>query len=302
MIVAVASRKSSPGVTTLTTLLAAYWAEENVTRLILEADPSGGTIAARWKQAHDLTWDPGLVAMSANRGQLDASAVDVVSQALGDGLRVAGAPPSPGQVTAALQSMGEQAAASLAGAAGVRTFVDCGRLHVSSPTMALARRAALTILVCRPTLEEAHTLMPGVAELRDSGCVLGLVTVGDGPYHPTEIAENAGVELLGHVPHDDGAAARWAVEGLNAGRVFRRSLLARTVNDLTALVADRCAHTIAPDALLGPVEQAGGNVAVSPATLPHPEPIGFAALLEGATSAAPAPSANASASNGAHGD
>ncbi len=300
MIVAVASRKASPGVTTLTTLLAAYWREEDTTRLILEADPSGGSIAARWKQAHDLSWDPGLVAMSANRGELDAPAVHVVSQAIAEDLRVAAAPPSPVQVAAALNAMGERAAASLAGAAGLRVFVDCGRLHTSSPSMPLARRAALTVLVCRPSLEEIHTLMPGVAELRDSGCALALVTIGNGPYHPAEIAENAGIELLGHVPDDEGAAAAWATDGLNAGRSFRRSLLARTINDLTALVADRCAQVVVPDALVRPTDQGSANGPTAELA-PLPAPVGFAALFDGAATEAKPP-LNGVAANGVRHD
>ena len=73
--------------------------------------------------------------------------------------------------------------------------------------MPIARRAALTVLLCRPTLEEIYTLMPGVEELRDAGCALGLVVVGDGPYHPTEIADKANIDLLGHVPNDPRAAS-----------------------------------------------------------------------------------------------
>lgn len=277
MIVAFGSRKASPGVTTLTTMLAAYWQEPDALRLIVEADPSGGTIAARWKSAHDLSWDPGLVAMSANRGRLDAAALHTTSQPLAEGLRVAAAPPSPHQVTAALSSMGEKAAASLAGAAEVRAFVDCGRLHAGSPAMSIARRAALTVLLCRPTLEEIHTLMPGVAELRDAGCALGLVVVGDGPYHPTEIADKANIELLGHVPNDPRAATAWNDHGLAAGRQVRRSLLARTVSDLAVLIAERCAHVMVPDALLAKTEQAPPMPIPPP--LPMPEPVGFAALV-----------------------
>jgi hypothetical protein len=277
MIVAFGSRKASPGVTTLTSMLAAYWSELDVLRLIVEADPSGGTIAARWCAAHDLSWDPGLVAMSAHRGRLGAAALQTTSQPLATGLRVAAAPPSPQQVTAALVSMGEKAAASLAGAPEVRAFVDCGRLTAGSAAMPIARRAALTVLLCRPTLEEIHTLMPGVTELRDAGCTLGLLVVGDGPYHPTEIADKAGIELLGHLPNDPRAAADWDNDGLNAGRHVRRSLLARTVSDLGVLIAARCAHVMVPDALL--TETAQVTTIPAPPSPPTSEPVGFAALL-----------------------
>lgn len=278
MIIAIGSRKASPGVTTLTTLLAAYWHEENATRLIVEADPSGGTLAARWQEAHDLTWDPGLVAMSANRGKLDGPAIGVVSQTIGEGLQVAAAPPAPHQVSAALAAMGEKAAASLAAAPDVRAFVDCGRLSMASPAMPLARRAALTVLVCRPNLEEVHTLLPGVVELSDAGCALGLVVVGDGPYHPTEIADAATIELLGHVPYDDRAVQTWNLDGLHAGRAFRKSPLARTMSDLASLIADRCARVIAPDALMADTPPAD-DMANWPPSSVRSEPVGFAALV-----------------------
>lgn len=298
MIIAIGSRKASPGVTTFTTMLAAYWKESAVTRLILEADASGGTIAARWKQAHDLTWDPGLVAMSANRGRLDTAAVHGVSQRLADDFHIAAAPPSPHQVAAALGAMGEKAAASLAAAPDLRVFADCGRLSVLSPSLPLARRAALTILLCRPNLEEVHTLLPGVAELRDAGCALGLVAVGDGPYHPGEVAENAQVELLGHLPDDLQAAGAWSTDGLVAGRRARRSMLARTVSDLAVLIADRCAHTIAPDVLARHPEH-GAEPAVAAQRVAEAEPVGFAALVNATTNPTPAPALNSPVLNGA---
>lgn len=307
MIVAVASRKASPGVTTLASLLAGFWREESVTRLILEADPSGGTLAARWQQAHDLSWDPGLVALSVTRGILDTTAVARVTQEIGDGLRIAAAPPSPAQVTSALRAMGDGFAASLAATPDLRCVVDCGRLTMSSPAMPLAQRAAMTILVCRPVLEEIHTLLPGVVELREAGCMLGLVVVGDGPYHPAEIAEKAEIELLGHLPFDARAAQAWSTDGLHAGRGFRRSDLARTMADLTALVADRCAQVIVPDALLAEPESGAGDE--DALIIARPGPIGFAKLLEDSNTApaaemqvapAEASTSDALSSNGVH--
>ncbi|MCP4228448.1 MAG: ParA family protein, partial [Actinomycetia bacterium] len=70
MIVAVASRKASPGVTTLTTLLAAYWHEPGASRLVVEADPSGGTLAARLSTAHPFRWAPDFLSLATTRGRL----------------------------------------------------------------------------------------------------------------------------------------------------------------------------------------------------------------------------------------
>ncbi len=241
MIVAVASRKASPGVSTLTALLAAFWDEPGVVRVIIEADESGGTLAARWHEAHELSWDPGLLALSASRGAVDSASIARVTQELATELRIAAAPPSPAQVGPALTSLGERGAAALADSETVRSFVDCGRLTAKSPAIHLARRAALTLVVCGPTLEEVHTLVPGVAELRDAGCRLGLVCVGDGPYHPTEIAAQVQVPLMGSLPRDDRGAKHFAAAGVCAGRGFANSVLARSIPQLASMVQARCA-------------------------------------------------------------
>lgn len=136
--------------------------------------------------------------------------------------------------------------------------------------------------MCRPNLEEVHTLLPGVVELRDAGCILGLVLVGDGPYHPTEVAESAEIELLGHLPDDARAAQAWATDGVMAGRSFAKSRLARTMSDLSALVAQRCAEVVAPDVLAGPEPSQNKPQPVPVAKTA--EPVGFAKLLEGAAS------------------
>lgn len=244
MIVAVASRKASPGATTLTALLAAYWYEPGSERLVVEADPSGGTLAARWSNPHGLSWDPGLLSLSTTRSRLDPGLLPSISQPIADALWVAAAPPAPDQVKACLARMGDGGAAALAGAADLAIFVDCGRLTASSPALPLARRAALTILVCRPRLDEVHGLVPAVNELSQAGCALGLVCLGDGPYPPSEVARTLAIDLLGVLPVDDRACAALDREGFAAGRVLRRSALIRAVEELAGLVRSRCAQAL----------------------------------------------------------
>lgn len=244
MIVALASRKASPGTTTLTALLAAYWYEPGSERLVVEADPSGGTLAARWSNAHGLSWDPGLLSLSTTRSRLDAGLLPSISQPLADAFWVAAAPPAPDQVRACLARMGDTGAAALAGAADLATFVDCGRLTSSSPALPLAQRAAMTILVCRPRLDEVHALVPAVSELSQAGCSLGLVCVGDGPYPPSEVARTLATDLLAVLPVDDRACAALDREGFRAGRVLRRSALVRAVEELAGLIRSRCAGAL----------------------------------------------------------
>lgn len=245
MIIAVASRKASPGVTSLTAWLADLWSEPGVTRLIVEADPSGGSLAARWSSAHGLTWDPGLLTLSTSRSALAADTLGALTQRLTDGVLVAAAPPAPEQVIGALARWGDRGAAELAAAEGVRAFVDCGRLTAASPALTLARRAALTVLVCRPRLDEVNALVPAVAELTAAGCTLGLVCVGSEPYLPAEIANAAGIPLLGVLPVDIRAAAVFDRDGLDSGRPFRRSALAQTAAELTEYIRSRAVEILA---------------------------------------------------------
>jgi hypothetical protein len=279
VIIAVASRKASPGVTTLTALLAAYWHEPGASRLVVEADPSGGTLAARFSTAHRLSWDPGLLALSTSRSRLSGERLPSVAQEIEEGLWVAAAPPAPDQVSAGLARMGDQGAAQLAAAGDIRAFVDCGRLTAGSPAISLARRAALTILLCRPRLDEVHALAPAVTELNDAGCTLGLICVGDRPYTPTEVADTVGIELLGVLPVDDRAAAAFDADGLNAGRVLRRSALAATMAELAGLIGARVAATLAPAPAPAPARApapAPGRAvdpAPEPARAPAPAPV-----------------------------
>jgi hypothetical protein len=246
VIVAVASRKASPGATCLTAWLAQFWSEPDTTRLIIEADPAGGSLAARWSAPHRLTWDPGLLTLTTTRAVLTEASLAGLTQRLTPEVLVAAAPPGPDQVVGGLTRWGDRGPAELAALAGVRAFVDCGRLTSASPALALARRAALTILVCRPRLDEVSALIPAGAELSATGCSLGLVCVGDQPYGPAEIAQAAGIDLLGVLPVDPRAAAVFDRDGLNSGRAFRRSPLAVAAAEVADLVRSRCANLLLP--------------------------------------------------------
>ncbi|MEL7155005.1 MAG: hypothetical protein AAFN30_00245 [Actinomycetota bacterium] len=274
MLVAVASRKGSPGVTTLAALLAAHWPAPPTTRLVVEADPSGGSLAARWSVAHGLTWDPGLLTLSTNRRPIGADLLPSTAQPVADGLWVAAAPPGADQVAAGLRRLADGGAAGLASAPDLVTVVDCGRLGAGSPSMPLARRAALVVMVCRPRLDEVHALLPAVGELRQAGCELALVTVGDRPYDPAEVAQAVGVELLGVVPVDERAAAAFDRDGLAAGRALQRSRLVGAVEDVVSRIQARCADLVdpglsAPPPALGPTAP---SPRYQPSAAPAPAP------------------------------
>ena len=274
MIVALASRTASPGVTTLAALVAANWDDPDAVRLIVEADPAGGALAARWSAVHGVTWDPGLLDLSTRRSDLaQPGAVAAVSQPLADDLWLTAAPPAPDQVRAALTRMGDAGAAALAATPGLAAIVDCGRLTSRSPALPLAQRAVVTVMLCRPHLEEIYGLASAVDELRDAGCQPVLVCVGDRPYEPAEVGRALRLPLLGVVPDDPRAARELRLKGLTAGRAYRRSQLARSVQELTSILRARVSELLHPleVSLPRPAPAAG------PAPTPDGGPMGGAA-------------------------
>lgn len=239
MMLSVASRRGSPGATTVAGLLASWWDEEGTSRVLVEADDSGGIAAARWRPAHGLTWQPGLIEL-ATLTDPDLHGVLATGQPIADGLRVVAAPPSPGQVINALNALGDDGAARLASLSSLRAFVDCGRLTGRSAAIHLARRSVVTVLVCRPVLEEIYGMLAGVVELRDAGCHVGLVVIGDGAWSATEIAEQAQVPLLGVLPADPKGARVTASEGLVRSRRLERTALGRAMDEFTTTLQSYC--------------------------------------------------------------
>ncbi|MCP4966249.1 MAG: hypothetical protein GY926_13585 [bacterium] len=244
-------------------LLASWWVEDGASRVIVEADDGGGILAARWKSAHGLTWQPGLIEL-ATLSQPDVPGVLANSQPIAEGLSVVAAPPSPGQVINALDALGDDGAARLASVANLRVFVDCGRLTKRSAAIHLARRSVVTLIVCRPELEEIYAMLAGVVELRDAGCQVGLVVVGEGAWSATEIADQAQVPLMGVLPRDPKGAGVAASDGLVRSRRLERTALGRAMDDFTTSLQSYCSVRQRP------VDQYAPGV--SPATISRDGP------------------------------
>ncbi len=170
MIVAVAGGKGSPGVTALAALIASAWPEVDHPRVLLEADPEGGVLAARWHRALGVTQDPGLLSLAAAR---DGSALERLrrhAQPVGDALQLVAGPPGGAQAEACLRELGDSAAEALR-EAPVVCVVDCGRLHPKSPALPWARAAEHLLLVTRPRLDEVVSLAPAAERLLAAGLV-----------------------------------------------------------------------------------------------------------------------------------
>ena len=129
MLLCLASIKGSPGVTTTALALAACW-PASWRRVLVEADPAGGDLAARY----GLPLTPGLVSLAAAaRRSTDPELVWEHAQELPGGLPVVAGPTRADQAHAALAAVcGADGRAGVLGAftgrGDVVAVVDCGRL------------------------------------------------------------------------------------------------------------------------------------------------------------------------------
>ncbi|MDA1359765.1 hypothetical protein O1R50_09035 [Glycomyces luteolus] len=159
-LIAVASMAGAQGVTTTALGLAACWPEGEAVPVLVECDPSGGDLAARWNlevrpglaetgQAAAATDQPGPEVLTAGAQQIEVAGRDVtvVCASLG-GAEVAPA-------LAVLAAPGSKAMHDPDG----WIVADLGRLDEHSPTWPLVAAADCTVLVARSHLE-------GLAHLR----------------------------------------------------------------------------------------------------------------------------------------
>jgi hypothetical protein len=238
-VVALASVKASPGVTTSLLALAATWPDPRPL-LLVDADPDGGSLAART----GLPTEPGLTSLAAAaRRTLRAGELDRHTQQLPGGVPALVGPADAEHAARALQLVGAALATELRRDRGRDVLVDCGRLRTGSPAVPLAARADVLMLVARPRLDELQHLRPALPRLVAAGARPALLMVGDGPYQPPEVAAALDVAVLASLPNDPAAADQLSGQRRRAGRLERTALLraARAVAEqLTA--ADETAN------------------------------------------------------------
>jgi MinD-like ATPase involved in chromosome partitioning or flagellar assembly len=230
-IVAVASVRSC-GVTTFAAGLAMVWPGERQ-RLLVEADPAGGMLAA----AAGLRPEPGLVSLAAAARRHDEPGVAFEHcQALPDGIPALCGPPGPERARSALAML-----SGLLGRLGeldADVFVDCGRFEPSASNIDLFERADLGVLAVRPRLADLHALGAFLQGRDDRLSRSALVLVGSGPYPPAEVSDALGLDVAGNLPWDPEAAQALATTSVGA-RQLTRSPLVRALRTLADDLAGR---------------------------------------------------------------
>ena len=226
------STHGSPGVTSTVVGLAAVWGEvTGRSVLLVEAEPDGGVLAARFEE---LRADRTLADVAVEvRRTFELDVVLSSAQHLWSGVPVVVAPPSAEQASSALAASAERLASGLASIVDLDVLVDVGRLSTRSPALPFARRAVTTVLLSRATFEAVTSLTTRASELRSSGCDVAFASIGEEPYRPQDVATAADVALAAALP-DDARAASILAGSAGSERRLRRSLLFRTLADLAS--------------------------------------------------------------------
>lgn len=233
-LIALTSAKHSPGVSTLAASLAALAAEDRPVVLV-EADPSGGDIAAR----AGLRLEPGVatLAVAARRGMTDGL-LDGHLQPLHSGARVLVAPVDPEHAMSALRALGARLAQAIA-SSDAATFVDLGRWRGDHPAVDVVHAADVVVLVITPTVEGVEHARWRIESLHVDPARLVVVAVGERPYQAPEIAATLGVPVAS-IAHDR-RSAEIVAAGFGLDRWLRRSLLVRSARSLLDQLAAQSA-------------------------------------------------------------
>jgi hypothetical protein len=244
VLIALASVKASPGVTTTALALAALWPAPR--RLVIETDPSGGDLGA-WL---GLAPAPGLATLAAAiRHDASPGITWRHAQALPGGVSTVVAPAGAGQAAACLATLAAPQAGTawLDPGAEAVLIADCGRLDPRSAAFAVAARAALTLVMVRPRVSELSHLAERLPGLTRAGLRPALLLApagengtGEACYPPGEIAAALGVQVEGSLPADPRTITS-VIRGRGVLVPSRRLPLAQSVSGLAATLAARLA-------------------------------------------------------------
>lgn len=245
MIITIGSLKGSPGATTLAALLGDAWPSNQtedsdpVPNVLLEADPEGGVLGARWLESLGVSWTPGIVEVSSQcrSGRSMIQAVQNLTQPVTPTLGVVPGLPSRAAMSSAVKGLADTSIAELARWDRL-VLVDVGRY--SPITYPLLARSQLSLIIAEPTLEAAQLLQTVVPDITKAGGKVGLITIGDSPYSPAELAAAVHVEpnLVWSVPVD-ARASRAVNAGGPQARGVKRSRLGRAVGDIAVDIASK---------------------------------------------------------------
>lgn len=250
----VVTQAKSVGATTTALALAASWPRA---ALVVEADHSGGDVAAR----AGLALVPGLVSLGATTRGAGLSPGDVLqhTQRLGGVVPVMVAPPGSGPAALALAAVDEGFPSTLAMLDGVDVIADLGRWDATEQGCSWLASATLAVVVARPDASgAAHlaALIESLAVPAEAMPAVVVITIGAQPYGPAEVADAVGVEVAGAIAFDPRGAAALG-SGLVRGYVAERSALRRSAKELTRTLPARLPAPATANSAPGAVDREG---------------------------------------------
>jgi hypothetical protein len=224
--------------TTTCIALAAGWPHDEV--IVLEADPSGGSLAG-WL---DTPSSPSLATIVANIGGLDASGGSVMSTVSAmthhsaSGIRFVAAPLRALPARRAIEEAAAIVVPALA-TSSVVVLADMGRRHPGDIAPALVASAATTLVVHRQHAASAaaeavrlERLVELVERVAATSHTVMLAVVGADPFEPAEIAAHVDASVAGALAGvvtlaDDPLAAAVIAgrAGVSANRLRRLPLM-----------------------------------------------------------------------------
>ncbi len=222
-IIALASAKGSPGVTTTALALTLTWSSPVI---VAECDTSGGSVLPGFLRGQ-LGSDRGLMPLAAAELRTESLATDFWRHLVDFD--------PPGQQRLLLPGISEPAqAGSLAPIwARLATFftglairhnydviADCGRLSTVHPPTPVLHAADIVLLAVRPELPSISAAAAALRSLRtmlsEHGTgpeTLGLAVVGEGTYSAGEIGKQLAVPVMLDLPFDDRSARALTLGG-----------------------------------------------------------------------------------------
>jgi hypothetical protein len=244
-LVALASAKGSPGVTTASLVLGALWPRQV---LLAECDPAGSDVAIRMTApgGAPLNSDRGLVSLAAaGRKGLGDEVILAHSQQLDGGLDVLIGVRAPEQI-GGMGGLWQPLGISLNQLQGTDVLADCGRIGPASPQLPVVQAARLVVLVCTATGSSVAHLRERLSALvHHVDAQLGVVVVGDpkrrdGVKQVWSVLDQMSVQVRHrwHLAFDPTGASFFdgPVYGYRSGRLDRTPLI-RTATEIAAEMA-----------------------------------------------------------------
>jgi hypothetical protein len=264
-LIALASVKSSPGVTTAALALASAWKTAS-RRLLVEADPAGGDLGL-WL---GLPAAPGLAGLAAAaRHGHEAGLPWRHARELAGGTHLVTAPAGAEQAAACVAALAAAGLPQELVGGEEPALADCARLYPGSPALAVAAAAQVTLLVVRPRVSELAHLEPRIRGLEQAGLRLSLILVPDGrrppgeaAYPADEIAGVLGVPVRATLPADPRAVGQLCRRAGDLGPARRLPLL-REAAAVTGALEEALGHpAAAPGVPAGPQDRDETEVSV----------------------------------------